>query len=93
MIERVLKNPNFNMIFSIILGMGLVFIIKPMCTGGNCKPIEKAPPVKEMDKKVYRYGEKCYKYNAKIVQCPASGVIESFSQIVKRKAVPLPMYA
>jgi hypothetical protein len=92
MIERILKNPNFNIIFSVVLGMALVFIVKPMCNGVSCKPIEKAPPVKEMDNNIYRYGEKCYKYKSKIVQCPASGVIESFSQIIKRKAAPLPMY-
>jgi hypothetical protein len=92
MIERALKNPNFNIIFSIVLGMALVFIAKPMCTGAGCKPIEKAPPVKEMDNKVYRYGEKCYKYKSKVVECPKSGVIESFSQIIKRKAMSLPMY-
>jgi hypothetical protein len=92
MIDRALKNPNFNIIFSIVLGMALVFIVKPMCTGTGCKPIEKAPPVKEMDKKVYRYGEKCYRYTSKIVECPKTGIIESFSQIVKRAATPLPMY-
>jgi hypothetical protein len=92
MIERVLKNPNFNIIFSLVLGMALVFIVKPICNGAGCKPIEKAPPIKEMDNKVYRYGEKCYKYKSKVIECPKSGVIESFSQIVKRKATPLPMY-
>jgi hypothetical protein len=92
MIERALKNPNFNIIFSVVLGMALVFIAKPICTGGNCKPIEKAPPIKEMDKKIYRYGEKCYKYTSKIVECPKTGIIESFSQIVKRAAPSLPMY-
>ncbi len=92
MIERVLKNPNFNIIFSVVLGMAIIFIIKPVCGAGGCKPIEKAPPVKEMDKKVYRFGEKCYKYTAKSIECPKTGIIESFSEIIKRKAAPLPMY-
>jgi hypothetical protein len=92
MIDRVLKNPNFNIIFSIVLGMALVFIAHPLCKGALCKPIEKAPPVNEMNGKVYRYGEKCYKYKSYVTKCPKTGIIESFSEIVRRKADSLPMY-
>lgn len=89
MIDRVLKNQNFNIIFSIVLGMAIVFVVKPMCQGALCKPIEKAPPVSEMNNKVYRYGEKCYKYTSKTIQCPSSGnIIESFMSKQDR----LPMY-
>lgn len=90
MIERVLKNPRFNTIFSIVLGMALVFIAFPLCKGKECKAIEKAPSVKEMTGKVYRHGEKCYKYTSKTVKCPKQGVIESFFQ--KIKADPLPQF-
>ncbi len=92
MIQQILNNPRFNTIFSIVLGMALVFIAKPICKGAGCAVTEKAPPIKEMTEKVLRYGEKCYKYNTTAVECPQSGAIESFSTIVRQRAVPLPMY-
>jgi hypothetical protein len=92
MIQRILSNPRFNTIFSIVLGMALVFIIKPICNGSGCGILEKAPPVKEMTGPVYRYGEKCYKYTTNVVDCPATGVIESFSTIIRKKADSIPMY-
>jgi hypothetical protein len=90
MIERVLKNPRFNTIFSIVLGMALVFIAFPLCKGKECKAVDKAPSVKEMTSKAYRHGEKCYKYTSKTVKCPASGIIESFE--MRRLAATLPQF-
>ena len=80
------------MIFSMVLGMALVFIVHPICKGSGCASIEKAPPVSDMANKIFRHGEKCYKYTTHTVECPPTGVIESFSTIIRQKADPLPMY-
>lgn len=77
MLSKLLKNPLFNVTFSFLLGLGVVALVRPLCKDGECT-VKKAPPVKEWDGAVYRVGNKCHEYKTKSVECPASGMIESF---------------
>ena len=85
MIERILKHPYFNMVFSFLLGIGIVALIRPACKDATGQPtvcsISKAPPVNEWNNTVYHVGSKCYEYKTKTVDCPKdkSGYIESFT--------------
>lgn len=79
MLKDILKSDNFNTFFSFMLGLGLICIIRPMCSGPDCS-INKPPLEKDFDKYVYRFGSKCYKFNTKITECPAEGTIEAFQQ-------------
>jgi hypothetical protein len=72
-----LKTKGFNTVFSFILGLGLVALLKPFCHGAACV-IQKAPPVEEVSKTTYQLGSKCYQFKSEPVDCPADGVIESF---------------
>ncbi len=65
------------MIFSFILGFGLVALAMPMCKGDECF-IKKAPLIEEMKGTTYRIGKKCYQFRSEYVECPATGVIEAF---------------
>jgi hypothetical protein len=78
MLENSLKNPYFNYIFSFVIGMALVFIVRPVCNGKECGEVFKAPPVEEIKDAVFRIGAKCYEFKTKVVDCPTAGVIESF---------------
>jgi hypothetical protein len=75
-----LKDEKFNIMFSFILGIALICILRPMCEGADCN-ITKAPAEKDFDKYVYRMsGGKCVEFKSEIVECPASGTIEAFRE-------------
>jgi hypothetical protein len=84
-ITSLLNNDKFNLFFSFILGIGLVCIFRPICTGNECN-VEKPPSESDFDKYVYRMGGgKCYEFKSEIVNCPASGTIEAFRECVVGK--------
>jgi hypothetical protein len=79
-IFNILKDPRFNVFFSFVLGLGLICVLRPICSGSECS-IEKAPAEKDFDKYVYRMnGGTCYEFKSEIVECPASGAIEGFRE-------------
>ena len=74
---HILQDKKFNTLFSFVLGLGIVCIMRPICKGTDCQ-INKAPQDPEFDKYVYRMGSKCYEFKTKITPCPPSGAIEAF---------------
>jgi hypothetical protein len=72
-----IKTEMYNTVFSIIIGIGLVAVLKPGCRDTACS-IKKAPPVDEVTKKTYQIGDKCYKFKTSNIECPSKGVIEPF---------------
>ena len=85
-ILNLLNDDRFNIFFSFVLGIGLVCICKPMCTGSECN-VTKAPTDKDFDKYVYRMGGgKCFEFKSDVVNCPASGTIEAFRECPKDKS-------
>ena len=80
-ILRFLHDKRFDVFFSVILGIGIICMIRPMCEGKECS-LRKAPQEKDFDKFVYRMGgNKCYQFKSKIVSCPASGAVEAFESL------------
>jgi hypothetical protein len=90
MITHLLKSNSFNVLFSFLLGLGIICIIRPMCKGDNCN-VFKAPKIKEFDGNVYMISRDCYEFKPEIVECPSSGTIEAFEEAqthyVKRQSV------
>lgn len=83
-IPDLMKDKRFDIFFSFVLGIGLICIFKPMCTGSECN-VSKAPADKDFDKYAYRMGGgKCYEFKSEIVECPASGTIEAFRECSNR---------
>lgn len=79
-IPDLMKDKRFDLFFSFVLGIGLVCIFRPMCTGSECT-VSKAPTDQNFDKYVYRMGGgKCYEFKSEIVECPSSGTIEAFRE-------------
>ena len=66
------------MFFSFVLGMALVCLFQPLCSGPSCE-VHKAPSIGEMKSTTYTLGTKCYQFQSSTVSCPASGAIEAFS--------------
>lgn len=78
MLSDLLKSQIFNVIFSFALGIGIIAILRPVCSGDNCKVL-KAPTPTDWNGFVYRMGSKCYEYKTEITECPSDGFVESFS--------------
>lgn len=77
---NMLNDYRFNIFFSFVLGLGIICVMRPICTGSECS-IEKAPAEKDFDKYVYRMtGGTCYEFKSEIVECPSSGAIEGFRE-------------
>jgi len=79
-LPEILKDTRFNTFFSFVLGIGLICILRPQCSGTDCN-VNKAPAEKDFDKYVYRMGSNaCYEFKTEIIKCPPSGAIEAFQQ-------------
>jgi hypothetical protein len=68
MILDIFKNKNIQVIISILWGFGLAMLFRRSCKGRNCIII-KGPKSEEMDNKVFRHDNKCYKYTAETTTC------------------------
>ena len=55
-------------LMSVILGLGLATFFRKMCTGKNCV-ISKAPPLEEIQDKIYKFDNKCYKLEKNAETC------------------------
>ena len=79
-IVRFLKDERFNVFFSFLIGVGIMCMCRPVCSGSECS-ITKAPAEKDFDKYVYRMGGgRCFEFKSEIIDCPASGTIEAFRE-------------
>jgi hypothetical protein len=79
-ILRILKDERFSLFFSFLIGVGIMCMCRPICTGSECS-ISKAPAEKDFDKYVYRMGGgRCFEFKSEIIDCPASGTIEAFRE-------------
>jgi len=77
---KLLQNEEFNIFFSIMVGIGLICILRPKCSGSDCD-LNKPPSEKDFDQHVYRMGTgTCYEFKTEVVSCPSSGAVEAFRQ-------------
>ena len=76
---EILKTEKFAILFSFIIGFGLVAILIPVCKGDECF-VQKAPSVDEMKNSTFKLGSKCYQFKPEASECPVNGVIEAFEQ-------------
>ena len=70
---NLMHDHRFNTFFSFVVGIGLICILRPMCSGPDCV-ISKAPSEADFDKHVYRMGGgKCYEFNVGEIHGPTNG--------------------
>ena len=65
---KLLQTQNGRYAISFILGMGLASLFRKVCKDRNCL-IFKAPPLSEVTKNTYAYGDKCYTFKEKLTKC------------------------
>ena len=75
-----LQDKKFNAFFSFVVGVGIICIFRPLCSGSDCN-VMKAPAEKDFDQYVYRMGTgECYEFKTEIIECPSSGAVEAFKE-------------
>lgn len=78
-----LKTKSFTYLFSFLLGLGIMALLRPICKGDSCL-IQKAPDVQEITSSTYQLGSKCYQFKTEPVDCPVKGgAIEAFEMFAK----------
>jgi hypothetical protein len=82
MLIDILKDKRFDTMFSFLMGIFVILLIRPICKGDNCFSF-KAPPIKTIKEHSYKVGETCYKFAPKDVKCPLTGVVEPFQWSMK----------
>lgn len=63
-----LRSDTGRIILSIIWGLGLAMLFRRVCKGRNCIII-KGPKPSEMEGKIYKFNNKCYKYTSETTHC------------------------
>ena len=60
------------MLISILLGLGAASLFRKTCDGLACATLVR-PPLKTVEEAVYRFGTKCYRFQAEGVPCSEPG--------------------
>jgi hypothetical protein len=58
-------------LISIIWGLGLSCLFRKVCKDRSCI-VYKAPDKDSLLGKIYKFGDDCYKYSMKVVNCPTA---------------------
>ena len=58
-------------IISIILGLGLASLFRKICKDKNCL-VFNGPIISDIEGKIYKHGDKCYKYSATTEPCDST---------------------
>ena len=65
-------------LMSVLLGLGLATFFRRMCSGKNCV-ISKAPPLEEIEDKIYKFDGKCYKLEKNAKKCAKDKTVLTFA--------------
>ena len=65
---RLLHTDNGRYAISFLLGLGLASLFRKICKDRNCL-VFKAPPLEEVTKNTYAYGDKCYTFKETLTKC------------------------
>lgn len=75
--KRILYTDTGRNIISIVLGIGLATLFQRICKGEHCIHFT-GPVLENIDGKIYKYNENCYKYDVVTVSCdPSKKIIET----------------
>mgnify|MGYP001255974186 CR=1 FL=1 len=70
-VRRLLESSLGKIIISILLGLGLASIFYNVCNSKNCIQF-KGPVLDEINGKIMRFGNSCYKYDLVRTKCDAN---------------------
>ena len=77
-LTKFVKSNTGKYMMSIILGIGLATFFRTVCNGKNCI-IYKAPPLEEIENKIYKFDNKCYKFEKTNKKCDSNKQLLEFA--------------
>lgn len=76
--KRLLNTSMGKFFISVLLGLGLATFFRKVCTDKNCISFN-GPVISDIDGKIYKYGEKCYKYTSSATTCDSNKKVVEMS--------------
>ena len=70
-LEKFVQSKTGRYIMSALLGFGLASLFREVCKDKNCL-IFKAPPLDEIENKIYKQNGKCYTYKPEATKCDSN---------------------
>jgi hypothetical protein len=77
--KRLLNTPLGITFISIILGLGLATLFRKVCNDKNCI-VFNGPVISDIEGKIYKHGEKCYKYSVVSDKCDSTKRVIDMSE-------------
>ena len=77
-LNKFVKSNTGKYVMSILLGIGLATIFRQVCKGSNCS-VQKAPPLDEINDKIYKFDGKCYQFERINGKCNTNKQIVEFA--------------
>lgn len=79
-IQRLFDSDLGKIFLSIILGLGISGLFNKVCNDDENCTIIKGPSEKKIKNTIYKYHNKCYIYEKKMLECTNDKPIYDFSQ-------------
>ena len=76
-LSKYIHTENGKILMSVLLGFGLATLFRSVCKDRNCI-IFNAVPLEKIKDKIYKFDNKCYKYNFKSTVCDSNKKIVQF---------------
>lgn len=83
-VKRLLHTDSGITFVSIILGLGFATLFRKVCTDKNCITF-KGPVISEIRDHVYKYNDKCYRYEENPTSCDSTKKIVEIDSTDKIK--------
>ncbi len=77
-IRRILYSEFGKYMISIILGLGIATLFRKVCKDRSCL-VFKAPSIEKISGQVFKYNNKCYKFNETATSCDPNKKQVSFA--------------
>jgi hypothetical protein len=78
----MLTTPLGQFLISVIMGLGLATMFRRVCDSKNCI-LFNGPVISEIDGKIYKFDEYCYKYDLNAVKCNSAKKTVALSDPIK----------
>jgi hypothetical protein len=77
-LRRLIYSQAGRYIISMLLGLGLATIFRKVCNERNCI-IFRGPTLSKVKGQVFKYNNKCYKFNEQIEKCDETKKLVNFA--------------
>jgi hypothetical protein len=82
-VKRLINSTFGKIILSILLALGLASLFRKVCNDKNCV-VFNGPVITEVDGKILKHGEKCYKYSMEADKCDSTKRVVDIAEPVAK---------